>query len=111
MSQYFNLDELTDFYQDIYDFQAEQDKQKNLARAEDIQKQGELFESVSSIKSSETLERILEDPSIEVNTSNGDSEEIVRGEIDMILFNIENSDSEFEKARLYKELNNRLTMV
>ena len=105
MSQYFNLTDFTEFDEDLSNFQAEQDKQKNLA------KQGELFESVSSFKSSETLERILEDPNIEVNTSNGDSEEIVRGEIDMILFNIENSDSEFEKARLYKELNNRLTMV
>jgi len=99
------------FNEDLSNFQAEQDRLKNLARAEHIQEQGELFESVSSVKSSETLERILEDPSIEVNTSNGDSEEIVRGEIDVILFNIENSDSEFEKARLYKDLNNRLTMV
>ena len=99
------------FNEHLSNFQAEQDRLKNLARAEHIQEQGELFESVSSVKSSETLERILEDPSMEVNTSNGDSEEIVRGEIDVILFNIENSDSDYEKASLYRQLQSHLTMV
>lgn len=60
---------------------------------------------------SETLSDILSDPSIGFDTSNGDSEEIIESEIEMILFNIENSNSEFEKKRLYRDLHNRLTMV
>ncbi len=60
---------------------------------------------------SETLSDILSDPSIGFDTSNGDSEEIIESEIEMILFNINNSNSQHEKAKLYRELHNRLTMV
>ena len=60
---------------------------------------------------SQELEDILSDESIVIDTSNGDSEEIIESEIEMILFNINNSNSDHEKARLYKELHNRLTMV
>ena len=60
---------------------------------------------------SETLSDILSDPSIKIDTSNGDSEEIIESEIEMILMNINNSNSVHEKKRLYQDLHNRLTMV
>ena len=60
---------------------------------------------------SETLSDILSDPSIKIDTSNGDSEEIIESEIEMILMNIKNSNSVHEQKRLYQDLHNRLTMV
>tara|TARA_S200000501_G_scaffold329228_1_gene329681 strand:- start:331 stop:579 length:249 start_codon:yes stop_codon:yes gene_type:complete len=59
---------------------------------------------------SDELESILSDPDICINTSNGDAEEIIESEIEMIIHNINHSDSEYEMARLYKDLNNRLSM-
>jgi len=54
---------------------------------------------------SDDLEKILE------LTDNGDMPEIIQSEIEMILFNINNTDSEYELARLYKDLNNRMSMA
>tara|TARA_S200000501_G_scaffold177548_1_gene167210 strand:+ start:819 stop:1052 length:234 start_codon:yes stop_codon:yes gene_type:complete len=72
----------------------------------------ELFSRETRLKDrSEDLENILSDPDICIKIDNGDSEEIIESEIEMILFNINHSNSDYEKARLYKELHNRLTMV
>ena len=60
---------------------------------------------------SEELESILSDPDICISTSNGDAEEIIESEIEQIIYNIKESDSEYEMARLYKDLNNRLSMT
>tara|TARA_X000000368_G_scaffold20997_1_gene16349 strand:+ start:14969 stop:15184 length:216 start_codon:yes stop_codon:yes gene_type:complete len=66
----------------------------------------ELFSKETKLKPrSEDLERILE------VTDNGDMSEIIESEIEMILFNINNTDSEYELARLYKDLNNHLSMT
>jgi len=66
----------------------------------------ELFTQETRLKPrSEELETILE------VTDNGDMSEIIESEIEMILFNINNTDSEYELARLYKDLNNRLSMT
>lgn len=54
---------------------------------------------------SEELEKILE------LTDNGDMPEIIQSEIEMILFNINNTTSEHELARLYKDLNNHMSMA
>tara|TARA_R100001443_G_scaffold116886_1_gene138945 strand:+ start:22 stop:342 length:321 start_codon:yes stop_codon:yes gene_type:complete len=106
MTTYTNLTQFDEFNEDLANFQAEQDKQTNLARMEDIQQQGELFPKGTKLKPrSEELETILE------VTDNGDMSEIIESEIEMILFNINNTDSEYELARLYKDLNNRLSMT
>lgn len=60
---------------------------------------------------SQELEDILSDESIVIDTSNGDSEEIIESEIELILMGINNTNSKHELAKLYKELHNRLTMV
>ena len=66
----------------------------------------ELFTQETRLKPrSEDLERILE------VTDNGDMSEIIESEIEMILFNINNTDSEHELKQLYKDLNNRLSMT
>lgn len=54
---------------------------------------------------SDDLEKIME------LTDNGDMSEIIQSEIEMILVNINNTDSEHELARLYKDLNNRISMT
>jgi len=66
----------------------------------------ELFTQETRLKPrSKELETILE------VTDNGDMSEIIESEIEMILFNINNTDSEHELKQLYKDLNNRLSMT
>ena len=59
---------------------------------------------------SETLDKILSDPSIEL-ADNGDNQEIIELELESIIFQIENSNSRVEQGRLYQALHARLRMV